>query len=262
MRSTSLDYAKKALSHFMPDRNDKWNHKAQSGNPTQATEVNDVIKYIRRLEVRHQGKPSQARLAFTAKEYCNIIAAIEAMDDDEMRLFLSAIFRYQYNMGARIDDSSKKMWGNLKKHTNDAHSLYALISQLCWSKNIFEERQAPDQILFGAANRYFCVLVGLASWLEYWLAKDHYRKTPYLFGINGIDDPETIKRKASDALKKILGEDDTFDEVIEVMAECERKLGTHSMRKFATTIAAENWVPNDAIDCRYVPPSLSYFFFR
>ena len=142
------------------------------------------------------------------------MAKIEKINNVEMRLFLSAIFRYQFNLGARIDDSSKKMWKNLKCHPNDAHSMYSLITKLVWSKNIFEERDPPEQILLGASHNNFCVLVGLASWLEFWTAQGHHERTEFLFGLEGIDDPDTIKRRASEALKRILGEDDTFDDVI------------------------------------------------
>ena len=64
-----------------------------------STEVLDVCKRVKALEVRKKGKPSQARAAFTDKEYERIIAAIESINDVGKRLFLSAIFRYQYNMG-------------------------------------------------------------------------------------------------------------------------------------------------------------------
>ena len=155
-------------------------------------------------------------------------------------------------MGARIDDSSKKMWSNLKSHPNERHSDYSLITKLVWSKNIFEERDPPQQILLGACHNHFCVILGLASWLEYWIGKGHHERTKFLFGLEGEDDPDIIKRRASTALKKILGEDDTFDDVIELFTDLQRKLGTHSMRKFAATFAAENGIPNDFIDIRYV----------
>ena len=43
---------------------------------------------------------------------------------------------------ARIDDSSKFLYENLKE--NKQHSRYSTINKICWSKNVNEERDAPD----------------------------------------------------------------------------------------------------------------------
>ena len=37
---------------------------------------------------------------------------------------------------------------------------------MCWSKNVQEERDAPDQILLGAMDLCYCVLVGDKPELE------------------------------------------------------------------------------------------------
>ena len=143
---------------------------------------------------------------------------------------------------------------------NAEHALFSLVSKLCWSKNIYEERDAPHQVLFGAAHIYYCCIVGLASWLEWWLSTDDYKHTQFMFGIDGLNDADCIKRRASTALKEILGEDHTFDEVIEVMADDTRKLGTHSMRKYAATMAGNCGIHSDDIDLRYASPFAFYFF--
>ena len=59
-------------------------------------------------------------------------------------------------MGGRIDDVSKFMWKNIKRHHNDKISPYAFLSKLCWSKNVHEERDTPYQIQFGAINSKHC----------------------------------------------------------------------------------------------------------
>lgn len=60
-RSSSLEYYKKALSYFMPNRLSTWNAIMHSGNPTRSVPVNNLIKAVKKKEVRRQGKPSQAR---------------------------------------------------------------------------------------------------------------------------------------------------------------------------------------------------------
>ena len=60
-RSSSLLYWKKALSSYMPNRLMTWNVTTQQGNPTKSTEVNNLIKMVKKSEVRHVGVPSKAR---------------------------------------------------------------------------------------------------------------------------------------------------------------------------------------------------------
>ena len=80
-RSSSLEYYKKALSHFMPDRLSPWNVKRHEGNPTRSVVVNNLIKLVKKKEVRKQGKKSQARSPFTEKEYEYLMALLEANEN-------------------------------------------------------------------------------------------------------------------------------------------------------------------------------------
>jgi hypothetical protein len=47
LRSSTIEYRKKAISHFMPNRLMGWNEISQVGNPTKSTNLNDLIAYIR-----------------------------------------------------------------------------------------------------------------------------------------------------------------------------------------------------------------------
>jgi hypothetical protein len=60
-RSTGLEVIKKAISSFMPNKNVKWNVESQTGNPTMSVAVNELIKKIKKAEVRKQGKKSNAK---------------------------------------------------------------------------------------------------------------------------------------------------------------------------------------------------------
>jgi hypothetical protein len=60
-RSTGLAFVKKTLSFYWPDNTTPWNTEAQSGNPTMSKEVNKLIDLIKKLEVRKQGKKSNAK---------------------------------------------------------------------------------------------------------------------------------------------------------------------------------------------------------
>jgi hypothetical protein len=78
-------------------------------------------------------------------------------------------------------------------------------------------------------DRRYCVLLGLAVYLETCM------ESPFLFGVDGIDDPVALKKKASDFLRDNVYKNDEF-----IPALSTGKLGTHSVRKFGSTHARRN----------------------
>ena len=149
---------------------------------------------------------------------------------------MSAIARFQYNMIGRVDDACKCKLEDLKP--NPQHPC-TLLASMCWSKNVMDERDAPDQILLGAMDQQYCVLLGLAVWLE--LGDE----SPFLFGIDGINNPDAIKKMASDFIR-----DNVFRSEAFVLAIPSGKLGTHSYRKFGGTRARRNGCSCDDVDSR------------
>ena len=55
-RSSTAEQAKKAISFYMPQSQPSWNPATNSGNPTKSKDVNDLIKRIKKDEVRKLGK--------------------------------------------------------------------------------------------------------------------------------------------------------------------------------------------------------------
>ena len=51
-RLSSLEFTKKAISQFMPDKLQSWLIRRQDGNPTQSVAVNDLIKLVKKKEVQ------------------------------------------------------------------------------------------------------------------------------------------------------------------------------------------------------------------
>ena len=111
-------------------------------------------------------------------------------------------------MIARLDDSAKFRLPDLK--TFNQFPEFGVVARLCWSKNVLDERDAPDQILFGAFDHHYCVLIGLGTWLE-----THFSKHPvaneYVFGIDGLSDYARIKNKASSQLRNIFKDDELVE---------------------------------------------------
>ena len=71
-RSSSLEYCKKAISFFMPNRLAGWNVESQTGNPTKSVLVNDLIKVVKN-EVQKEGKASSTRRAMEQSGFVSLI---------------------------------------------------------------------------------------------------------------------------------------------------------------------------------------------
>jgi hypothetical protein len=70
-RSSHLEFAKKAISWYMPNKLGHWQAQAHPpvGNPTKSVEVNDIIKVVKKKEVRGQGRLSNAKRPFTTDSF-------------------------------------------------------------------------------------------------------------------------------------------------------------------------------------------------
>ena len=135
-RSSSLMYWKKALSSFVTNRLMKWNAIAHVGTPTMSTEVNDLIKKVKKAEVRKQGKASQARRSLRPEEYVRMLTILREKPDMLRRYCIPALTIFQYNMIGRIDDCCQFLMENL---TANPENDFTLRAKLNWSKNVSEE---------------------------------------------------------------------------------------------------------------------------
>ena len=68
-RSNSLAFWGKAILFFMPNRLIPWYSGRNEGNPTRSIEINNLIKRVKKKEVRKQGAASQSKRAITEDEY-------------------------------------------------------------------------------------------------------------------------------------------------------------------------------------------------
>ena len=238
LRSTTLEYYKKSISFFHPMKRSPWNPLAKVGNPTLSQEVNEVIEYVRKLEVRKRGRPPKATRAFEMGEYTSIQDTIMGQADEIPMAQLygyTAYMAYSFAMIARIDDTSHLKKAHFCRHPHFPRT--ALRTRLHWSKNVMSERRCYWQILLGAMNAYFCVLLQTAAFLEMHHADVTNDPSPFLFSFTQEQDNEElackqIKRKMSDALKKAIQENDHIDPNILDIAE-DGTCGSHSIRKFA-----------------------------
>ena len=154
-RLNTLAFHKKALSYFMPNKHLGWNMVSLMGNPTRSPEINDLIKWVRRHEVHGEGVSLQARHALTLPEFRSLVGMAPNSDTFNLQVHIACILKFQVHLIARVDDAEHVLMSELQ-----AHGLfnYTLRVHLRWTKNCLEERDTPEQIIFGSSDQDFCVL--------------------------------------------------------------------------------------------------------
>ena len=236
-RSTVIEFAKKALSSFMPNRLPAWDPITKSGNPTKSTQINEVIRYVKRQEVRRLGAPNMATRALRKEEFEEVMVKLNTLDDIKKRFMVPAALKFQFSMIGRVDDTCHFKEEDLKP--NPQFPQFTLLARMRWSKNVMEERDAPDQLLLGANDPKYCVLFGFALYLEVWYEQGSGLNSPYIFG--GNDNPKNTKSLVYHTLKR---------DVWDGRTSAEGKLGTHSFRKFPASFARRNGCSKDDVDSR------------
>ena len=66
--------------------------------------------------------------------------------------------------------------------------------QMGWSNNVTEERDCLHQILIGSMNEKVCVVLGLALFLEKWIADGVGGTSQWLFLDGVTDSRSTLQR--------------------------------------------------------------------
>lgn len=232
-RASTLEYAKKAISCFMPRLTVPWDPIRKEGNPTRSEVVNKVIKSVKRFEVRREGVKSAARRPIEFEEFLNLLVLIRSSHSQGMLKFLvSSVLTLQWHLITRIDDMMKLKFDSFSPNVQHPGTL---LCQLRWSKNISEERDSPEQILLGSLDPRVCVLLNMAIHLET-SAKES--ASAYVFG-NAQGGDRVVRRFLQDVFER-----EDFHKLKQ------GNLGTHSLRKGAATYASRSGLPKDYINRR------------
>jgi hypothetical protein len=132
---------------------------------------------------------------------------------------------------------------DLRSH--DKFSDFALQTKVSWSKNVMEERECPDQILIGADDTDFCVLLGLVCCMESRMTS--HQQGRFLFGDHDDDiEPDRLNERYC----RVLRECWAVPEFIDISSLVRGSLGSHSNRKFPATYCAENGCPDPEVEIR------------
>lgn len=104
-----------------------------------------------------------------------------------------------------------------------------------WSKNIHEERDAPEQIIIDSLDPKMCVLLNLAVHIE---STSSVMSSEFVYG-NPKDGDHVVRRFLTSMVKN-----DSFKKLKT------GKLGTHSLRKGAATYATRSGSSKDFVNRR------------
>jgi hypothetical protein len=153
------------------------------------------------------------------------------------------MLKFQFHIIARTDDITNIEMGYLRSHNKCG--AFALQTKVSWNINVMEERSCPDQILSGAADADFFILLALACYLESRLSSNHHGM--YLFGDHGDGmEPERINLWYCNALRKCWAE----PEFMALLVKIKGALGSHSNQKFPATWCAENGFTDPEVEVR------------
>jgi hypothetical protein len=140
---------------------------------------------------------------FKRPEYRKTLRLLEQYPNGNLNcvLWIPCMLKLQFHIIGRADDISNVETMDI--HHHDQFPAMALQMAVSWSKNVLDERDCPDQILLGAMDTNFCVLIALGCYLETLLSTkaDGHR---FLFGnIDDNDEPIRINERYQRWLGKV-----------------------------------------------------------
>ena len=111
-----------------------------------------------------------------------------------------------------------------------------------------EERQCPPQILMGAMDPIFCVLLNLGNYLEEYLCLTP--QAQYLFtDATGEKAPKNLIAQYRNRLERVVWKNQEFQD-LETEEDDGQGIGTHSYRKFPSNFARNVGNSPDEIEIR------------
>ena len=77
-RSHNLYFIKKTITYYMPLHETPWDRIHERGNPTKSVEINNLIKKLKKIELRREGAPSNTVRPLEFEEFVNIISILRS----------------------------------------------------------------------------------------------------------------------------------------------------------------------------------------
>jgi len=213
-----------------------------------------MIARLGKFQTRHQGKASQVKRDLTMPEFNLVLDILDADCNNWSDMKHGMAARTQFHVIGRGDNIHHVQTQNFMQH---ARFPFACQTKLNWSKNVRDERDCPFQIILGAMNHGFCMLLSLAIYLEIGFAtfgtdskflftEEYSRDLPTE---EEADDPAPLASLASYS-KQVTAKAVRCARFIALAAITAGKVGMHSIRKCASTFAKRKGSSQDAVDIR------------
>ena len=103
-RSTTLETAKKAISYYIPHWTVPWCN--NQGNPTRSGPVNDIIKEVKKFEVRGEGCPSHAKRPVRPNEFKKSVDILRQQPNFECKYKSPMICIWLHALIGRLEDAA------------------------------------------------------------------------------------------------------------------------------------------------------------
>jgi hypothetical protein len=97
--------------------------------------------------VRGQGKDSEAVRPMEMIEYRTVQSVLSERQEFAEKYLAATFMKLQFSLIARVDDISNLRLADI---TENSEFPFALKCKICWSKNVWNENAATQQILLGA----------------------------------------------------------------------------------------------------------------
>ena len=169
------------------------------------------------------------------------------------RLKFLAMIKFQLHLICRNDDIAHVSKDCIQRSPQFPQFMTV---RMKWSKNVREERDCPPQIIVGAMDHRVCVVLAMSLYLEKWIKEGAGATSQWVFTDGTTDSRSTLaameketergKKQYSDYFKKYVVDNPLFVKDHEE----DGKIGTHSIRKFATTFCRQSGVSKYDTDYR------------
>lgn len=251
LRGSTLEFYKKAISHYMPNKGPAWDVRTNSGNPTKSALVNGLLARVARHELALQGASAKAKRPLSLDEFKMLLKIFEQQISFQVKFRFATMAKYQFHLIGRSDDVANFKIRDLVGHSDNKFKKFSLMCKVRVSKTAKSDKTSQYQIFLGSMDSNTCLLLALAIYLESWMSFHNGQSCVYLFsGETTITETtiENLKNTFLQKLKDLTFEDPTFRQLSDT-GEFE-DLGSHSLRKFAATFARENGCTPEDIEIR------------
>jgi hypothetical protein len=162
------------------------------------------------------------------------------------------MMKLQFHLIGRSDDICKLETEAFSGHADPRFSRFALQLKVTWSKAVYEERTCPEQIILGAMDSEFCFLISFAIYLEQRMSQENGRNCKFVFchdtEVDSADELviERVKNNYMNNLREVVFKNEEF----KMLHNNQKGLGSHSLRKFASTWAHQNGATHQDVETR------------